>query len=428
MSSDGKRVLLWAGASIVFLVTLGLGAGYVLPRYQQRAAARAWAESFEPMETLLARYPKRDISPAAAELARLAQPLGIELVSRSEPTPQLDAVVRFVSTQQNKADDGEEEVPPEVIELLGRHGHALETIETLLLTGQRVFWETDVGRLTAAPFPSLLEHRNLQSMLLARALEAGRGGDHSKAARALDAAWAASRSLSERPDLISQLVVSTLSTMQNGVLRRLPQVPAQWQGYLASSDERVSMLRSFQMEAWVMSEVFRGIGRGELSEYGDPLPTGDAAPKRGAPSVLVQRLLVGPYMELCAANFSARLQRAAADLRRHDPCAADRSESPVTLPRWNMFGRIFAPDFNSTWISVGCAEVDRELTRLVLVAKASRSAPVSPPASRVESSVCQGLVWDLTPAADGGVTIAARSHPFRDPKRTPLLSFRLGHR
>jgi len=438
-----KRILrytLWATAILVVLAAVAVVGLRLWSPYRQRAADRAWAESFEPMETLLARHPAAPDSPAALELAARAQRLGISMLP--SPTPgsigkapasgevgwkeeakRFQPLVSFVGGQGTKAEDATLEAPPqEVGDFLSKNSGEIDAVEARILGPDPITWAIDIRKGADAPYPSLPGHRYLVSVLLARALEAARGGEGPAAERALEASWKLHSTLRERPELMSQLVSIAMTDLHNGVLRRVPTEPAEWAERLSRHDWRRAVLRSYQAEALQFTITAR--------EGWTPASGGREASK---PAEWAWRLVSRLFLELSLANYSEQMNRMAVEVGLQDPCSLDAAalsrRTEEAIPRWNILARIAMPSFARTWNSVGRAALGDELTRLVVQAKAQvPPAQASELPRTVPSSACAGVTWAVRALPSGDIHIEADRNPFQDPKTAPLLAFRVHRR
>ncbi len=142
-----------AGKSLIILALLVVAVVVAVSLWtpqKKRAADRGWAESFEPMETLAARYPGTPNSPAAQELATLSARLGISLDSplregtprgrtqaararlrlAEEETSEFRPLVAFLAAEVGKSDDQTLDAPPpQVADFLSGHRAEVEAIE-----------------------------------------------------------------------------------------------------------------------------------------------------------------------------------------------------------------------------------------------------------------------------------------------------------
>lgn len=432
------RYALWVVLALVVLVAFAVVGLRLWAPHRQKAADRAWAESFESMEALLARYPSTPDSPAALELAALAQALGISMLPPAWPRPdgktpapgaeawreetkRFQPLVSFVAGQGAKTDDETLDAPPkEVAEFLSRRAGEIEAVEARILGPDPIAWAIDIRKGFDAPIPSLAGYRHLESVLLAHALEAARvGADGLAAQRALEASWKLNLTLRERPELISQLTAMALAALHNDVLRRVPEVPVEWAGRLSSHDWRRGLLRSYQADALQFMITAR--------KGWPPLSDGRASP----PADLVWKAASGVFLDLSLANYSEKMRRMAAEVRQQDPCSIDveafSRRTEEAIPRWNIVARIAMPSFARSWVSAGRAALGDELTRLVVQVKAQARTPEAsaPLPATVPSSACAGLTWAVKTLPNGDIQIEADRNPFPDPKLAALLAFRV---
>ena len=440
----GKSLIILALLVVAVVVAVSLWA----PQ-KKRAADRGWAESFEPMETLAARYSGTPNSPAAQELATLSARLGISMESplmertprgrtqesrarlrlAQEETNELRPLVAFLAAEAGRADDETLDAPPpQVADFLSGHRAEIEAIETHVLGSDTISWACDIQKGADSPTAPLLGHRHLVSVLLVHALETARAGNDQAAQRALEASWKLNLVLRERPELIAQLVAIGVAGSHNAVLRRIPGTLPEWQGRLSSQDWRRSMLRSLQAEVWMFE---RGVLQVQSS---DRNAGGGRGPEQVGRIAHLSRPLGGLWLELSVADYSDQMRRMAVELKRGDPCALDiegfARQMEAEIPWWNILSKIAMPSLARSWSSVGRALLDDELTGLVVRAKAqvrSATGAVPQPAS-IPSSVCAGVSWMSKPQANGDLEIGADRNPFKDPKSAPPLSFRVHRR
>ncbi len=442
------RVLRLAVKSLLVLVLLAVAAVVALSlraSQKKRAAVRGWAESFEPMEALVARYPSTPNSSAAQELAALSAPLGISLdVPPAEGTPQdrthaararlrlvqeeanrFRPLVAFLAAEGSKANDERVDAPPApVAEFLSGHRTEIEAIEGNLLEKDAPSWACDIQKGADAPLPPLLGHRDLTNVLLVHGLESAHAGNDQAAHRALEASWKLNLGLRERPELISQLMAVSAAGSQSAVLRRIPAPLGEWQERLKTRDWRRSMLRSFQAEAWMFE---RGLQVEPSSmNAGGALRTGFFGGLGRIPGPLTKL-----WLELSLADYSDQMRRMAVDLRDQDPCAVDMGQFTrrleAEIPWWNVLSKIAMPNLARSWGNVGRALLDDELTGLVLRARTQmRSDPkAAPQTATIPSSVCVGMSWMIKPQVNGDLEVGADRNPFKDPKSAPPLGFRV---
>jgi hypothetical protein len=394
-----RRVLVWTGlAAALPVVTLALT--YLAAAGWLRHERRAWVRDDPSGAEALGRLRTAEANETARRLIALAQPIGIELaVFRSSET-DLRPTVAFVEEERHALADGGAEAPPAVGDLLLRQGAALDAIEGLLGRSDPPAWPFELSRFDTPDAP-VLGLRDLNALLLARALQRDRAGDRDGVARALLASARLGESIHDRPEQLAQATAAWVTAARAGVLRRLPEPPAGWTERLGTHDFRASMRVSYQLEARQQMEY----SRSRSFSWRDLAGSREPARAPGLAST-IDRLLTTPHARWGASDSSRRLRRLAAELRRIEPCRVDPSavdRSLEDLPRWNVVGRVTLPSAALRWRYVVDVELDEELTRVVLETRARAPAR----ADAVPSRVCGGLVWNRTPEGSGGVTIEA---------------------
>jgi hypothetical protein len=81
------------------------------------------------------------------------------------------------------------------------------------------------------------------------------------------------------------------------------------------------------------------------------------------------------------------------------------------MPRWNVIGRIATPSAVKPWVAFKEADLDRELTERVLIARVERATSGRWPTSGGTSQVCEGLSWDYE-VVSGSLHIRPTTQPF----------------
>ncbi|HLA77626.1 MAG TPA: hypothetical protein VJU18_08625 [Vicinamibacteria bacterium] len=389
-------------------------------------AERAWAKVREPMDAFERRFPKAPASLAAIKLNDMAGRLGIEMLApRSPASPSALPVSKVLGTgMERKADDERQPPSKEATSFLAAHSSDIEAIIVHLRDGPAIEWEIDLGRHLAAPVPSLVAQRDLQSVLLARALDAGVDGDAAAVAAALEASWKLSEGTRTRPDLISALITYLTSQMQLGTLRQLEGVPELWQRRVVEDDPRDLFLRGLQTEALVFAG---GMMHGLLPL----LAEGDPQEAETAFTRYVDRPFSTPFLRLCGADHSTRVAAAVAELRGR-ACGTDvtalNGKALAAVPRWNFVSRIAMPNLLSGWRTAVSTALLAELTQQVLNARSLRASKGvgAWPEERatVASATCPASTWVRERAEDGSLTITLDKVPLEWDQATPP-AFRL---
>ena len=403
------RYGLGALLALIILFVLGVAGLRIWAGFRQRQADLAWAASFESNEAFLARYPTVPNSPAAVQLASLAQPIGLvfQATSNAEVTvvskAGVDAIQRFIGGLGQTYDDATPIVmPAEVTALLSDHRTALDAIERHLGSGP-IVWAIDIHQGLTAPRPPLLAIRYLGSTLLARALQASLGGDRPSAARSLDAFGALVRSVNDRPELISQLVVMAMTSLQNAVLRQAGDPRAgegRDPGHDSESDRIAAALRAIRMDVMAVPDALRR----------SP-DTGSGGTVAGTLK-RAKHVVNSFFAAFESADYSVRMERLISEMRNTaDPCTVDVTDfsnrADARMPVWNPIARSASPGLVRSWASAVGAALDTELTQQVVRARVANEAPGAIGVQSFPSRVCASLSWRVERLANGDVLVTA---------------------
>ncbi|MET0556587.1 MAG: hypothetical protein ABW221_26350 [Vicinamibacteria bacterium] len=389
------RLLVWTCFAAA-LPALTLGLAYAAAGGALRLERRAWIRDDPGGAAALDRLRPAGADETARRLIAAARPIGIELALLRSSETDLRPTVAFVDGERHAAADGGSGVPPAIADELRRLAPALDAIEDLLVRSGPPVWRFAL-RLDAHDAPTL-GLRDLNALLLARALQRDRSGDRDGTGRSLLASARLGESVRDRPEQLAQATAAWMTAARAGVLRRLAAPPPGWRERLGTHDFRASMLVSYQLEA--RQEII--YYRGTRFSWRELTASRDAGAAAGLPPA-VDRLLTTPYARWCAADRARRLRGLAATLRATEPCRLDPTavDPSADLPRWNFLARITLPVATVRWSHVADVELDEELTGVVLDSRAR--PPVA--ADAVPSRVCGGLAWNRTPDGSGGVAI-----------------------
>ncbi len=396
MALSRRRILAWTVAAAASPAVV-LGSVHLVAKAWLGVERKTWIRDEPAAAAVLARLRSADADATARHLIELARPLGIELGSFRSSEIDFGSVVAFVDGERRTLADAGDDAPAEVDEHLRRVNGRLDPVEELLAASGPPAWPLH-PRAFDSNDPPILGLRDLNALLLARAVERSRAGDRSGTERALLSTVRLGDSLRERPEVLAQIGAIWIASARAGVLRRLAPPPGDGAGRLGTHDFRSSVLVSLQLEARLQLEHSRrqsfawlGLGRTDENARGI-LPA-------------VDRLLSTPFARGCGADTSRRLRDLAARWRSTEPCRVETA-APSPVPeafRWNRIARFTVPAIAGAWRHVADVELEEELTRVVLETRAQ------PPDRRdtLASRVCSGLAWTRTPDANGAVTVAA---------------------
>jgi hypothetical protein len=377
-----------AGALLLVPALWTLG-GPALASRQERRVEREWARTVEPMEAFLARYPDAAMSDGALALEAAAARIGIEMnPNRAGAHPQesvakdFQAIARMLYTYlgpQHGRDATEPALPSaELSAWLAKYRDEVLALVEVARGGRPIAFETSWASFDP-PMPGLSGLQSSASVAVVLALESDRAGDAATARDAIEASWRIGGAARERGDLVGQFLAFGIDGRTLRALRRMEHPPPGWPDRLSDPDHRRGFLRSLQGEAWLdLSRARR-----------------------------IRSFDQGPVLRLMACDNAEALRVMVEELSHGDPCRmdVDAIESKVegSLFRGNVLARSALPSHVRGWISAVEADLEVELTRMVLEARAGRNRDGSWPATpgEVESKVCPGSSWRSV--ADGRV-------------------------
>ena len=377
----------------VFALLYGL-LGLLGSRREKAARAR-WAQSVGSLEEFQRALPETKRNAEAQALEALVATLGLGPDEAKSPWKEVRGpLYDYVKAQLEKT-TAEADAPPEAVStFLAKERETVASLRRQLVDGATPIWEEHRTNLYAAPMPRLMVIIGLQRLFAADALAALQRGERDEAAVDLEASWKLQEALSHRPELISALIRIALVRLSAGVLRKFDGAPAVWTERLASYDPRTDLLNGYKYEACALLEV------------GHPGPAEAAYFEGSSLWGHIPTRLARTYLHLCAASSADILLDLLESVRNEDPCVQDLQDklAPIVkkAPWWNIVGRIAIPNLG-VWARAGRIQVEVELTRKILEARAARdknggSWPPSLPG--IEASVCKGEKWTYTLSPD----------------------------
>jgi hypothetical protein len=377
---------------------------------------------------MLQQFPKSGMNKAASQLEELTTRLGIfnpmpnrlyggERKGAMGPFATVDVPLQLLSPLR-KPSDGLDEAPAELQQYLHNHRADLDALYSLVQRSDVPRWETDLSQLVQAPVPQLLHHRQLQGLITLDILEKTRKGETESVLRAFESSWKINQSLRDRPELLSQMIAISILNLQAGVMRKMKDVPVEWQERLDVKVWQESFLRAMELDAVATSRY--------VANTNHPLHSpGWFNPLINSPLGKPLRHLAGiEILELSGGILSL--------IKRSNFC----EQSPDTvlqqvdgsLSSWNLGTHYGYTNYLRAWRLSAEGLVSAELTRKILQVKAARDSArdrewpqhLAP----MESSLCPEAEWVHEVAPDGTIQIQSRNLPGwlkKDyPSSTPL--------
>jgi hypothetical protein len=241
-----------------FLVLAAIGAREAV------LAADDWKppEAAVSLEAYEAQYPNRTATAAALEIVGLAAKLGVDARPDSPALEDLDAETVAASEQARSAatDYVHRELanpsdavgkPPKIVARFMDENQATLSALVAVASGRRgIEWDLDVSRGASTTMPNWAGLTSLQRLLACHTLMHLRRTDSDSALEAIEGIWRIARSLSARPDLLSQLMAMQHARLAAGLLRKARAPAYGWEARLREGQFFQGFLAAFQNDPW----------------------------------------------------------------------------------------------------------------------------------------------------------------------------------
>lgn len=339
--------------------------------------------------SFLERYPDTADNVTVHDLEALGAEIGIDMApvktpGRIHPTPEaakrFDAVKpplkEFREAARRSTDDTLAPPPPELVAFLDSVRPGLDAIRARLEQGPPPVWARDLHAGMDDNIPNYLGPLLLQRLLILDASQQIRAGREARAAEILEASWRFHQAIADNnPGLVSQLIAQGMIRLEQPVLRSFSRAPAGWPARLLRLDLQSRMLLGLQFEAFKAHRT---------STLDRPIPKVTWPKEQG-----LLRWMVWDYARRFSAIVDDLPRR---DVRSFDPDAFFR-ECETAYPRWQIVGRLLIPNFLDAWPLSAHAELEAELTALVLEERERLAAGGPPRPSNRRPSRIKGLSW-----------------------------------
>jgi hypothetical protein len=337
-------------------------------------------------------------------------------------------VPAYVLSHLRKPSDDLEEAPVELQRYLHTHRADLDDLYSLIQRGDIPRWETDFTQLVRAPVPQLFYHRQLQGLIVLDILEKTGRGEHESALRALESSWRINQSLRDRIDLLSQMVAVSVLRLQAEVMRKMENIPPEWQQRLSTAPWQESFQRAMEFDAVVLSRNVT-----DLNSPGERRWDRWVNPLRGPLGKPVRRLTAIEHLELC--------ERVLSLIKRSDFC--ELSPETVVNQRggfratWSFDGNTFYTNYSGAWTMLLQVLTQVELTRKIMEVKEMRDSVRANKGllrlGDMESALCPRTKWVHELLPNGTIQIQCRNlpewlkeeHPHSTPLKYSLAATRL---
>lgn len=394
-------------------------------------ARKQAAQMNQEATVFLARFPKQTQNDTARQFDRLAADLGfipngsadllrINAEAAEDYSKIQTQLNQFLAAQLTKSSAPLSPLPAELSQYLSAYQPSLTTLQELLASDAPV-WDVDLAQMTAvtASSPGFTNVLHVQKLLMLLALDHFHQGRTDQMLQAMESSWRLNEALSERPDLVSQLLVSLTAEQQSGLLRHAEALPPVWQetwqkrlsdrNLITRQADRVvgesaqvqlnqplsgrSVVGGLQFSTWLQYSVLQQ----SLFPSTSRLSSNNAS--SGLRRTLSYWFSPAYYFSLRNLNTHAISQQAVETLKTLDICKTTRLEAEYRLgleetASWNS-NHLPVETLVRRWKDAGERSLSLELTQKILSAKQLAQSNEQWPATlpNLASDVCPGEYW-----------------------------------
>jgi hypothetical protein len=315
-------------------------------------------------------------------------------------------LTRYLKAQTRKLTGPLDTLPPRLSDYLSRYGDRLTPLQAHILQSESPQWEIDFDRMSDGnyAFPGFVNVLNVQRLLLLSAIDHSQQGRTGEMLAALEASWQLNQAISQRPDLVSQILVSVVSEQQAGILRHLENVPALWQARLTQQIGQQSVLAGLEFDAWLQYQTLQK----------SILPA-DATSGPTARLINALSYWFSPayYLRLTTVDNAQTVHRALDRLSQADVCTTSQTAIEQVLMQettawWNRGRPVVADVIAQRWKTSGDRALNLELTQKVLQAKQLSQQSDQWPSDmpNLASEVCPQAQWIYQRNADNSISLS----------------------
>lgn len=453
----GNPIVKWSEIVPIGLIFLSFVAGnFIAERREQEIEAELAAFSSKVTR-------QTDYNETAIALKTLSAQLGFNVYSCSEDTKSKFArdiakiaiepserksweairpkLKEYLDAQIIKPSSEIDPPPAEVQQYLKANAKTIAQIQEVVSRKGAPVWKTNIAPVLegdfASPFPCYLAIFQLQKVLALDILEKQRNGQTEAARSMLETAWQIQTSFEDSPLLIGQLVNLINGRYVVGTMRKLGNLPIEWQQRLVDRDYYQSVVTSLQVEFFGQFNTLRRIPPKEIFttfEFLEPNPTPAKTLQKQAATLAAVSL--SPMTKLWL-RFSAidgyQVSKKAIEHYQAQPinvCASDEIEFKEQPAFWNVLGQIAFPSFFNVSTKGQKFMLDSELTQKILQANALAAKTGKWPGTlpNLESSVCPGYTWVYQVAKDGTMSLSLSQEPKLAAQRLKYSGLPLNYR
>lgn len=366
-------------------------------------------------QAFLEHHPRTELNDSARKLNELFDALIKNAGNKTSTSPELASEKRqdfynieseiseFLEAQLEKPTGDVDSLPANVQEYLQANATEIAAIRGHIINSELPTWEWDVRQMLAphSHLPRLLGVTQIQKILLIDLLEKNRLKSTPAMVETLEASWKLTEAVRQKPNLVNQLVAIIMVRWQAGVLRKLENLPPEWQQRVMEYDYSEAVLTAIAFESWLNYHTIRNLP--DLLDSNDEVYT-------PFPRFLLR--FSHSYFRLAAVDTVETTKKALATIRLANFCAFDldraRQGQIDFFAGWNVAAEVTTPDLLPQWQKGAERMLTLELTQKILQAKALAATQGRWPDSLpgLESQVCPDARWLYQVGEDGTMSLS----------------------
>ncbi|MGB3508114.1 MAG: hypothetical protein WBA93_02480 [Microcoleaceae cyanobacterium] len=333
-----------------------------------------------------------------------------------------EKLTQYLDAQNAKPNDQIDAPPVELQRYLASQTDGLAAIKDHILNNQVPQWE-QMDFLVAdydVALPSSLGLANLQKIMALDILEKTRLGKDREALEMLEVSWKINKSLSNSYTLIGQLVALIIVNYQAGVIRKLDNIPPEWQQRFLEHDYRQSVLKSIEGEYIMQFNFVKLIFNNKMdTSFWEDWYEEDKL----IYLVLRLDLLTRPYIRFSAIDSYHVGKEALAHLPTQNVCLS--TKTPDINQAWWNINPILISFFNQE-LKAAKYMLELEFSQKILQVKeiAAKQGKWPDSLPKMESSFCPGYRWVYQVSEEGEMSISLNEKPDWAKDRTLPLTYR----
>ncbi len=385
-------------------------------------------------EVFFAQVPLHLSNPAAEQVDRIGAQLGLVpnasyavpiLVSNSAAKDFAaieDSLNKFLLSQSSKISGPLEALPSDLANYVTAYQPIIDALQRYLINSEAPQWEMDSDRMSdpTYPPPGFFNIRSLQKLLLLSAMQSQQKGQTTEVFDTLEASWQLNKTIAERSDLSSQVLVAVISAQRASILRHLDHVPPQWQDRMRSQLSLQPIMKGVTFETWLQYRIRQN------AWIPTSLAKADAGFGEKLRVMFANRFSAQSYFKLVSLNSTQTAHKALQQLAELDVCTtpqvvAEERLAEIETARWNHSSAIEPSVVTKRWQTAGMRSLSLELSLHVLQLKAQFEATGAWPTAiaPLPSEACPDERWIYTTHKDGSISLSF-SQKLLSPAAIPL--------